>query len=447
MAKRIYTKDDLNTDNKDIIRAYCEFSEYHNETQAWRLERLENQEFYFAQNKAHLSGVEETKDPSTVLFSSIESLVADFNDAFPEPTIVPQEKNDREFADQLKSIVRCIFDRRNYEAIYNKKNRRMCIDGLAVQEVFWDSSLYNGLGDVNMRVIDGVYFYWDTHTDELQDGRSCIKIAFHPKEWYKARFGPDVFANMNLEGRDPVGSEIHYYMQQMGFGEYADTKDIMLMEYWFKSHDEDGNVTGVHCLKIAGGCLLEDSRDEFPEGVYDDMQYPFIVEPMFQFQGHVHGKGIIDIFKRRAITLDRLNQYILKFAELASKSRYFYDKGLDIDWEAFKDETQEFIAASGLQTKMIEQIIPPQLPQWVRDWYMLQTDELKTEVGRTSFHAARRGKALPPPQPFQSCRSISKTIAPDDFANLCWVQATCKHGYIAHGAVLHRGPCLLYPWH
>jgi len=392
MASRIFSSIDLNTDDKDIIRAYNEFAEYHNETQAWRLERVDNQRFYFAQNKDHLFGAEETKDPSTVLFSSTESLVADFNDAFPEPTIIPQEKNDSVFAEELKSIVRHILDRRDYEQTYIAKNRRLCIDGTAVQEVFWDSDLYNGLGDVNIRKIDVINFYWDTHTDDIQDGRSCIKIAFHTKDWFNKQFGngdgKDVFQNMHPSGKDPVAEVIHEYVKQIGLQNYDPARDIMLMEYWFKDGD------AVRCLKIAGGCMLYDSRKEGLDSVYDDGLYPFVFEPMYQIEGHAHGYGIIDMFKRRAITLDRLNQYILKFAEHASKSRMFYDKGMKIDWDAYHDETKELIAAEGLQAKMLEPVPNPQLPQWVRDWYMIQTDELKTEIGQNEFSRGEAGKGI-----------------------------------------------------
>ena len=393
MAKR-FTLDELNTKDEVVLRAYNEFMEYHNETQMWRLERMDNQRFYNVQNKDHLKGVDATKDPSTVIHSTVESLVADCNDSFPEPYILPQEKNDRLFAEQLSAITRHVLDKREYDITFTQKNRRLCIDGLAIQEVYWDKSLYNGLGDVNIRPVNAVNFYWDTHTDDIQEGRSVIKVAYHPKEWYASRYGKDVFEHM-VEGRDPVGEEIHEYVKKLGLAAYDDTKDVMLMEYWFKECDEDNpDIKRVHVLKIAGGRILEDSRKKLPEGMYDDGMYPFIAEPQFQVQGHAHGLSVVDIFKRRVITLDRLNQYIIDGAGRMSKSRHFVEKDAEVDMEALRNEEEEIIFCKGISTNFIQPFTPVSLPPWIRDWLMVLTEELKSESGQNDFSRGNAGKGI-----------------------------------------------------
>ena len=366
-----------------INKAYELFDEFYSGTLDFRRKCIENEEFYRANHWANIPTKPDEPTPVTpVLFSTLESLLSDIMDSYPEPVILGEEEGDENIAENVNEIVNYILKRRKYRSIYRIKCRQALKKGASVQEVFWDKNLYGGLGDVNIRQWDILNFLWDTKCEDIQEGRAVFKFGFYTKDYIAQRYP---FA------KDLLKPDI--YTRLSYFSDNEPDEDVMVIDYWYKELDENGKEK-VHMAKFAGHVLLEDSKEESPLGMQLSGLYPFIMESPYPLEGQPVGLGIIDIFKNLQIYADKLDQIILKNALMSSKVKLLVNRSSDVDEAALNDWSKEIIKANRIDDGAIRWFQPASLNPYVLTHYNNKLDSIKYESGQSEFSRGEGGKGV-----------------------------------------------------
>lgn len=365
-------------DEAFIRQAYQLFDDFYAKGTPYRIKCERNEEYY---KTNHWEGIarREPNEPqpvTPVLFSTIESILSDLMESYPEAIILPEEEGDEQIAEDLGDILKYILKRRDYRQTFRKKCRQALVCGTSVQEVFWDDSLYGGLGDVNVRSWDVKQFLFDPKCEKMQEGRACFKYGFYTRQWIRE----------NYPGAEEKLKPDTYLR------EYPDEDDVLVMDYWYKTKEK--GQQRVHMAKLAGHVLLEKSEDVRPEGMYFHGKYPFIVEPLYPIAGMPVGMGMVDIFKNLQVYADRLDQIILKNTLMSGKVKMLVNRNADIDEEALTNWDEEVIHASRIDDSSVRWFQPASLNPYVMAHYENKINAIKEESGQNMFSRGEAGKGV-----------------------------------------------------
>ncbi len=377
----------LSQDEAFVKEAYGLFEEFRRATQGYRDKCRDNEQFWRT-NHWHGTPQREKNEPQPVtpaMFSTLEAVLADLMDHFPDAVLLGEEPRDDQTAECLTQLVRFILKRRGYRKIYRTKCRSALMKGTSVEEVYWDDTLLGGLGDVAVREWDIEHFYWDPKFERMQDGRAAFKTGYYPRVWYETWY-PDLAPFMKRDFAADRG-ELPYVTDDP-----AD--DIMMIEYWFREYDRETGETRVHMAKLAGGVLLEDSRRERPEGMYAHGQYPFIVEPLYPLSGQPVGLGLIDVLKNLQVYADTLDQIILKNALMSGKMKLLVNRAADIDEDSLIDMNAEVVRASRIDESAVRWMQAQPLGGYLLSYQQTKLAAIKEESGQNLFNRGESGGGI-----------------------------------------------------
>ena len=113
---------------------------------------------------------------SAWLFNSLANKHADIMDNYPEPNVLPRERDDEQDADTLSAILPVVFERNEYEHTYSQAAWYKLKHGVSAKGVFWNNSLEDGLGDADIRCIDMLRLYWEPGITDLQASRNLFVV-------------------------------------------------------------------------------------------------------------------------------------------------------------------------------------------------------------------------------------------------------------------------------
>lgn len=358
------------------------FRQFFEKTMPFRNKCKENEHFW---RSDHWYGKPQKPNepyPSVpALFSAIESLHAEIMDNCPEAVLMPYEKNDKHMADMLSTLVNTALYRCNFIKKYRRETLRMLKNGCCCFSVIWNSSLYNGYGDIDVTPCDMRYFVWDPAYDNIQDGRSVFRFGFYDKEWFKEHY-PEKYSRIESQS---TFSDVSAYNFTY---DVNPSSGIMLIERWYKKYDPESDRYIVHTAKIAGGVLLEWS--EYNEatkqnGVYADGLYPFVIMPLFDTEDSPVGMGMIDIFRSEQEYIDALDRIILKNAMLSSKVRLLKDNRCNIPKEKLANWEEDVLEGSDISERSIRWIQPQSISPMIQEHLSFKINTLKKDSGQTEF--------------------------------------------------------------
>ena len=114
---------------------------------------------------------------SAWLFNSIANKHADAMDSYPVPAVLPRAMDDEATAKTLSSILPVIFDNCNFEQTYSDSWWDKLKNGCAIYAVMWDQSKEHGQGDISIRSVDMLSFYWEPGIQDIQDSKNIFVLA------------------------------------------------------------------------------------------------------------------------------------------------------------------------------------------------------------------------------------------------------------------------------
>ncbi|NLG25500.1 MAG: hypothetical protein GX558_09100, partial [Clostridiales bacterium] len=298
-------------------------------------------------------------------------------DHYPEAILLGEEPGDDDAAERLTQLVRYVLKHRGYRSTFRAKCRSALMKGASVQEVYWDDQLLGGLGDVGVREWDILSFLWDPKFQDIQQGRAAFKIGYYPMEWF-ARHYPDQARSMRPDRFAPIGERDYV---DGGRGDEA-----MLIEFWQREYLPAENAWRVHMAKLAGGALLEDSRQTRPEGMYGHGLYPFVVEPLYPLGGQPVGLGVVDMLANLQTSADRLDQIIMKNALLSGQLKLLVNRSADIDERSLTDMSAELVRGARVDEGAVRWMQAAPLSGYILNYQQSKLQAIKEESGQNLFN-------------------------------------------------------------
>lgn len=312
---------------------------------------------------------------SAWLFNSINNKHADAMDNYPEPNVLPREESDKGTAEILSEIIPVVLEHCDFESTYASAWWDKLKGGTAAYGVFWDNSLMNGLGDVNIKNIDLLNIFWEPGVKDLEESRNLFVVELIDNDLLKEQY-PEL--TNKLTGGNTLSISEYVY------DDTIDTTDKSAVVDWYYKKGSK-----LHYVKYVEDIVLYASEDDETyreRGYYDDGEYPIVLDVMFEEKGTPAGFGYIDIMKDPQMYIDKLDSSILKNAVLLSRPRYFIKDSANINEEEFADYAKDFVHVSGsLDDTGIRKIETEPIPANYMQVKADKIDELKETSGNNDF--------------------------------------------------------------
>ena len=346
----------------------------------------ENQDWFkgrYAMMKDYNSGaVGEPDSKSAWAFNSIINKHADAMDNIPTCNILPREESDVKAAESLSKIVplvmdKCRFQKKYYDVWFDK-----LISGGGVYKAYWDNSLANGLGDINIIEIDPLNLVWEPGIEDIQDSENVFHIDYVKNSLIKQQY-----PFMDGKLTDSEGGDVASYTNAEAQNKDHSDESVVF-DWWYKRRN--GTKAVVHLCKFCNGEVLwaSENTDEYKDtGYYDHGRYPFVFDTLFPIKGTPFGFGYVDVMKSPQYVIDQLDASITKYAKIAGKPRFFKKKTANVDASQFANWDNDFVDVDGsqLDDSNIRQIQLNSFPPFVQAHWQNKIEELKETSGNRDF--------------------------------------------------------------
>ncbi len=322
-----------------------------------------------------------TQDPepaSAWLFNSIANKHADVMDNYPEPSVLPREKSDIDAAKILSQIIPAVLEYNSFEETYSDVWWYKLKNGTGCYGVFWNSSLNDGLGDIDIKQIDILNVFWEGGIKDIQQSRNLFTVELVDVDIIESMY-PDCKGHIGTGGVD-----IAKYL----YDDAVDTSGKCAVVDWYYKK-RIGSRQVVHYCKYVGDFVLYASENDplyIERGYYDHAKYPFVFDTLFTEEGTPCGFGYIDVMKDVQMYIDKLNQIIIKNALQAGKRRFFISDNAGINEDEFADWSKEFVHVAGnIDDRNIKEISVSQLDSGIVSLLNQKIEELKETSGNRDF--------------------------------------------------------------
>jgi hypothetical protein len=211
-------------DSKAVLKA-SEILRKYKEGKA-RLEQkiIANEEFWKLRQWNYMNNGNDDFKPATAwLWSCIQSRYSDAMDSYPTCNFQPRQEDDKAEALKLSAIVPVVLEQNRYEDTYSDLIWYALKHGGCIQGVFWDGSKHNGLGDVAIKKIDFINFFWEPGITDLQESQNI--------------FNTELVSNSILEQRYPecigkLGGKTITLAKYL-YDDSVDTSDKSVVVDWY----------------------------------------------------------------------------------------------------------------------------------------------------------------------------------------------------------------------
>lgn len=347
----------------EAVRKASEILRKYKEGKA-RLEQkiIANEEFWKLRQWNYMNdGAEDFKPATAWLWSCIQSRYSDAMDSYPTCNFQPRQEDDKAEASTLSSIVPVILEQNRYEDVYSDMVWYTLKHGGSIQGVFWDGSKHNGIGDVAVKKIDFINFFWEPGITDIQESQNV--------------FNTELVSNNILEQRYPqcigkLGAKTVTLAKYL-YDDNVDTSDKSVVVDWYYHTYVNGKKT-LQYVKYVNDIVLYATENEIigrekvtvdPEtgipltipleeplakrGLYDHAMYPFVTMSLYPVEGSICGYGLTDIGRDTQIQIDLLNKAIVDNALEGASPRYFVRDDGSINIKEYADRSKKFVHVEG----------------------------------------------------------------------------------------------------
>ena len=329
-----------------------------------RLEQkiIANEEFWKLRQWNYMNDGKDDLKPATAwLWSCIQSRYSDAMDSYPTCNFQPRQSDDKAEAIKLSAIVPVILEQNRYEDVYSDIVWYTLKHGGSIQGIFWDGSKHNGLGDISVKKIDFINFFWEPGITDLQESQNI--------------FNTELVSNNLLEQRYPqcvgkLGGNTITLAKYL-YDDNVDTSDKSVVVDWYYHTYVNGKKT-LQYVKYVNDIVLYATENEIvgpekvtvdPEtsipitvpldkplaekGLYDHGLYPFVSMALYPVEGSICGYGLTDIGRDTQIQIDHLNKAIVDNALEGSRPRYFVRNDGTVNIKQFDNPSEKFVYVEG----------------------------------------------------------------------------------------------------
>ena len=349
--------DKVVTKASEILRKYKEGKA--------RLEQkiIANEEFWKLRQWNYVNnGKNKDEEYATAwLWSCIQSRHSDTMDSYPTCKFRPRQSDDKEEAIKLSSIVPVILEQNRYEDTYSDIAWYTLKHGGNIQGIFWDGTKHNGLGDIVIKKIDFINFFWEPGITDIQESQNIFNVELVDNNILEQKY-PQCIGKL---GANTITVAKYLY------DDNVDTTGKSVVVDWYYHTYYNGKKT-LQYVKYVNDIVLYATENEIsaPEkvvvdrktgipvtvqtdkaiadkGLYDHALYPFVTMALYPIEGSICGYGITDIGRDTQIQIDKLNKAIVDNALAGATPRYFVRDDGTINLEQFKNLNNQFVNVEG----------------------------------------------------------------------------------------------------
>ena len=369
-----------------------------------RLEQkiIANEEFWKLRQWNYMNDKTDEFQPATAwLWSCIQSRYSDAMDSYPTCNFQPRQSDDKTEAIKLSAIVPVILEQNRYEDVYSDIVWYTLKHGGSIQGIFWDGSKHNGLGDISVRKIDFINFFWEPGITDIQESQNI--------------FNTELVSNDILEQQYPQcagklggnGITLAKYL----YDDNVDTSHKSVVVDWYYHTYVKGKKT-LQYVKYVNDIVLYATENELtgpekvtvdPEtgipltipldkplsekGLYDHGLYPFVTMALYPVEGSICGYGITDIGRDTQMQIDQLNKAIVDNAIDGATARYFVRDDGTINLKEYEDKSKKFVHVEGqLGEENIRPIDHKKLDSIYVQYLTQKIDELKYVTSNQDYN-------------------------------------------------------------
>ncbi|MBR2131974.1 MAG: hypothetical protein IJ955_05430 [Oscillospiraceae bacterium] len=317
-------------------------------------------------------GQSDRPEPTSAwLFNSIANKHADVMDSFPDASVLPREEGDVQDAQILSSILPVIFESRGYEKTYSDAIWYKLKHGAAAKGVFWNHTLENGMGDIDITLIDLLNIFWEPGITDLQDSRNLFIVTLRDNDLLEQEY-PD------LKGK--LGGKV-IDVKQYVYDDQVDVSDKSVVVDWYYKKRIPTGRTILHYCKFVGSEVLYASENDpacAERGFYDHGTYPVTLDVLFPEEGTPAGFGYISVMKSPQMYIDKLSQVILENTVKSATPRWYAKKNVGINLEQYMDWSCPIVEVEGdISEERLRPIEVAPVSAGVLNILRMKIDELK----------------------------------------------------------------------
>ena len=351
-----------------IRKAMQILSDYKSAKQNLDSRVIENEEWWKMRHWNNIRSEKQDTEPSSAwLFNSVMNKLADYADNFPEPNIRARNADDVFEAQRIKNVLPMICDINDYEATYMETCLSKIKNGTGITGVFWNREK----DEIDIQPIDILSIFWQPGIKDIQQSRNVFTIEAVDNELLRERY-PDI----RLETSSDIRQSKYNYEDNI-----SDDSKSTVVDWYYKKNGL------VHFCKFVGTEIIvstENEPENYPRGLYDDGNYPFVFDTLFKMEGTIAGFGFIDVCKSPQEYIDKLDQAIIQNAFMCARPRYFIRNDSSINAEEFLNWKNPLVKTSGnLGEDDLRQIVVKQLDAGVYNAREGKIIELKQTSGNS----------------------------------------------------------------
>lgn len=345
---------------------------------AERENRVREEEKFFRMRvapKVHRNREQESFAPcSAWLVNTVLQKHADMMEHMPTASCLAREPSDVEDARALSSILPVVLERCEFESVYSDNMWAKLKHGMCAYGVFWNNTLENGVGDIDVRRVEVSQLFWQPGVRRLQDSRAVYYVqAMEEEALYAA------FPHYNGKGASAAAMGLCTPCAEGGM--------VAVIDRYYKKHLPDGR-TVLHYCKFTGDQLLFASENDptFENGWYEHGKYPFVLDILYPVEGECEGFGYIALAKDPQLYIDRMDRNLIEYMDWATRIRYFAKRNAGVREDDFTDLTKRIVEVDGdIDEERLHQITVAGLdPLWLQ-LKNAKVDELKETTANRDF--------------------------------------------------------------
>ena len=349
-------------DAKAVIKASQILQDYKKGKARLEQKIIANEQFWKLRQWNYMNNGKSGDEPATAwLWSCIQSRYSDAMDSYPTCNFQPRQSDDKAEAIKLSAIVPVILEQNRYEDVYSDIVWYTLKHGGSIQGIFWDGSKHNGLGDVTIKKIDFINFFWEPGITDIQESQNIFNTELVSNNILEQRY-PQCIGKLNSK---------NITLAKYLYDDNVDTSDKSVVVDWYYHTYVNGKKT-LQYVKYVNDIVLYATENEIvgpekvtvdPEtgipltipldkplaekGLYDHALYPFVSMALYPVEGSICGYGITDIGRDTQIQIDKLNKAIVDNAIAGATPRYFVRDDGTVNLKQYEDLSNQFVNVEG----------------------------------------------------------------------------------------------------
>ncbi len=273
------------------------------------------------------------------LFNSIANKHADAMDNYPEPNVLPRAADDEKTAKVLSKVLPVVLEQADYEQAYSDTWWRKLKQGTGVKGIFWDPTKRSGIGDIAIKSMDILMWYWEPGVMDIQESPNLFSLSLEDNDQLKAKWP-------QMDGHTGSTLEVAKYIHD----ENISTADKSVVVDWYYKKARPEGQPLLHYCKFCNGVVLYASENDpqyADRGFYDHGQYPFVFDPLFMEEDSPAGFGYIDVMKDTQTAIDEMNHAMDENIKLAAKPRFLLSDAAGVNEEELADWSKDIVHVAG----------------------------------------------------------------------------------------------------